>query len=46
VRVTVAGTAGVNAQATAPVSGATAVLALPYPVAVASITSLSVVVTG
>jgi hypothetical protein len=46
VRVTVAGTAGVNAEATAQVSGATAVLALPYPVAVANVTSLSVVVTG
>ena len=46
VYVTVASTAGAEAQASAALSGSTAVLSLPHPVAVSAVTSLSLVVSG
>ena len=46
VHVTVGGATGVNAEASAALSGSTALLALPYPVAVSDVDSVSVVVTG
>lgn len=46
VYVTVASNAGAEAQASAALSGNTAVLSLPQPVAVSAVTSLSLVVSG
>jgi hypothetical protein len=46
VYVTVAGTAGSQAEASALVSGSTALLSLPHPIAVSAVASLSLVVTG
>jgi hypothetical protein len=46
VRVTVASNAGAEAEASAALSGSTALLALPHPVAVSAVTSLSLVVSG
>jgi hypothetical protein len=46
VYVTVASTVGAEAQASVALSGSTAVLSLPHPVAVSAVTSLSLVVSG
>jgi hypothetical protein len=46
VYVTVAGSAGAEAQASAALSGNTALLSLPHPVAVSAVTSLSLVISG
>jgi hypothetical protein len=46
VYVTVASTAGAEAQASASLSGHTALLSLPHPVAVSDVTSVSLVVAG
>lgn len=46
VYVTVAGSAGAEAQASAALTGNTALLPLPQPVAVSSVTWLSLVVSG
>jgi hypothetical protein len=44
--VTVASSAGAEAQTSAALSGTTALLPLPHPVAVSAVTSLSLVVSG
>jgi hypothetical protein len=44
--VTVASSAGAEAEASVALSGNTALLALPHPVAVSAVTSLSLVVSG
>jgi hypothetical protein len=46
VSVTVASSAGAEAQASGALSGSTAVLTLPHPVAVSAVTSMSLVVSG
>jgi hypothetical protein len=46
VYVTVASSAGAEAQTSAALSGSTALLPLPHPVAVSAVTSLSLVVSG
>jgi hypothetical protein len=46
VSVTVASSAGSEAQASAALSGSTALLPLPHPVAISVVTSLSLVVSG
>jgi hypothetical protein len=46
VAVAVAGSAGTEAEASVALSGSTALLTLPHPVAVSAVSSLSVVVTG
>ena len=46
VYVTVASNVGAEAQASVALSGNTAVLSLPHPVAVSAVTSLSLVVSG
>jgi hypothetical protein len=46
VYVTVAGSAGAQAQASAALTSSTTMLTLPHPVAVSAVTSLSLVVSG